>query len=218
MDSTHDEDAILKSPTSSNASKSPEEPALVSQPKKVALKRKLTISMTEPDSTAAVVPVKVPNVESSVSAPIAGATSESTDEGDKKPVKLSALSMQERLELRAKKFGVPLTANAQKQARAERFNVSASNSNSNTAASIKSNPPAINVDALKKRAERFGGSVSTVMSKIEIKEKLEKRQQRFGAAAVNKTEESETKPSIATSTDYADKAKLRLERFKTAVK
>lgn len=70
-----------------------------------------------------------------------------------------------------------------------------------------SNKKEINLDVnvLKKRAERFGQSVSTVMTTLEIDEKLEKRKERFGIASNG-------------SVPQNDKAKQRLERFKQPVK
>lgn len=129
---------------------------------------------------------------------------------DKKVVKLSELSMKERLELRAKKFGAPLSGDAMKIARAERFGVTSTTTNtinSKSNALDASVPVSASVDTLKKRAERFGGSVSKVMSSMENKEKLVKRQERFGST-LNQTEKNALE----------EKAKSRLERFKTAVK
>lgn len=77
--------------------------------------------------------------------------------------------------MRAKKFGVTLNVEAKKAARAARFGTSVANGK------LTSDAPKASVDVLKKRAERFGTSVSTVMSNIETKEKLEKRRQRFGS-------------------------------------
>lgn len=61
------------------------------------------------------------------------------------------------------------------------------------------------VDVLKQRAERFGGSVSTVMSSLENQEKLEKRKARFGAVSST---------NGATISDSEKAKQQRLERFK----
>lgn len=237
MDSTHDEDAILKSPTGSNASKSPDEPSHdISQAKKVVLKRKLTtsVSLTDSEPSDTVVSPKQTRVEAPVSS--AGDASDengSSDNADKKVLKLSELSMKDRLELRAKKFGAPLGGEAIKLVRAERFGTASSNDakkEDNASISVAAAP---NVDTLKKRAERFGGSVSTVMNKLENQERLLKRQERFGASVTVPTATVPVVPVTTDSTtttpveavdegspknDYSEKAKLRLERFKTAVK
>lgn len=78
--------------------------------------------------------------------------------------------------MRAKKFGVTISGEAKKAARAARFGTTISNGKS-----ITTDAPPATVDMLKKRAERFGTSVSTVMTKLETQEKLEKRRQRFGS-------------------------------------
>lgn len=225
-----EEDAILKSPQGSTSSKSPEVPvgtAAPAQQKKVVLKRKLVQSLSTSDDPST---SQIPDASKSIK--IDESSKESTNKteangssvGDGHVIKLTQLTMKERLELRAKKFGASPSTDALKLARAERFglttntatatqtnqNVNATNS-SPAPTTVNNAPPS--VDVLKKRAERFGGSVSNLMVKIENKEKLLKRQERFGATA----------PATATSTsspkdisDYAEKAKLRLERFKTS--
>ncbi|VEN34330.1 unnamed protein product [Callosobruchus maculatus] len=126
------------------------------------------------------------------------------DKSGKTVIKLSQLTAKERLELRAKKFGVSaVTTDIKKAVRAERFGLS-----DNSANSITSDKTAPSVDILQKRAARFGGSVSSVMSSLENQEKLEKRKARFGTVSI----------SNGTTVSAADKAKERLERFKQPVK
>ncbi|KAH0953031.1 hypothetical protein HN011_000905 [Eciton burchellii] len=96
---------------------------------------------------------------------------------EKKIIKLSELSIKERLEMRAKKFGMPLSEAAKKEARLARFNIN--NQNNKSAESIKT-PVPTTYEVLKKRAERFGSSVSSLMEKAELAERLEKRKARFG--------------------------------------
>lgn len=57
------------------------------------------------------------------------------------------------------------------------------------------------MELLKKRAERFGCITSSKIAVLEEKEKLEKRKERFGNPTTD-------------SSEYAEKAKQRLERFK----
>ncbi|KAJ8970676.1 hypothetical protein NQ317_012358 [Molorchus minor] len=104
-----------------------------------------------------------------------------------------------RLEMRAKKFGVSKIN--KKAVRAERFG--ASNS---TSSSINSSKVHTSVDVLKQRAERFGSSVSPVMSDLENKDRLEKRKARFGTS------------TTTNGVSQSEKAKQRLERFKEPVK
>ncbi|KAL3289580.1 hypothetical protein HHI36_022994 [Cryptolaemus montrouzieri] len=96
---------------------------------------------------------------------------ETIESAEPKPkvIKLSGISVKERLELRAKKFGVQLTGSAKLMARAERFN------------SLESEPKNVEIEKLKIRAERFGGSVAKTMTNIEMKEKLEARKARFAS-------------------------------------
>ncbi|CAH2245895.1 jg27780 [Pararge aegeria aegeria] len=87
-----------------------------------------------------------------------------------------------RLEMRAKRFGLPvkMTDEQRKEARKERFNQRTTTSNSildNTNTGSVSD----NLDKFKKRAERFGQSVSAIMTDIENKEKLEKRKAKFSS-------------------------------------
>ncbi|KAJ8960791.1 hypothetical protein NQ318_020086 [Aromia moschata] len=97
---------------------------------------------------------------------------------EKKVIKLSQLSAKERLEMRAKKFGVSaLSVDAKKVVRAERFGLGGNSTSNISLSNVNTS-----VDVLKQRAERFGGSVSTIMSSLENKEKLEKRKARFGEA------------------------------------
>ncbi|XP_018329647.1 SAP domain-containing ribonucleoprotein isoform X2 [Agrilus planipennis] len=129
---------------------------------------------------------------------------EKSDTKDKKILKLSQLSVKERLEMRAKKFGVPLTDEAKKAARSQRFSSNSSSSTNISSISQENDP--VSLDILKKRADRFGGSVSTVMSTLAQQERLEKRKQRFGVVT-----------SVNGSTSQSEKAKQRLERFKMSV-
>lgn len=100
-----------------------------------------------------------------------------SSEPEKKVIKLSQLGVKERLEMRAKKFGVPLSESAKKEARSARFN--ANSQNNKSAASINV-PVHTTYEVLKKRAERFGASVSSVMEKAEMESRIEKRRARFG--------------------------------------
>lgn len=228
------EDAVLKTPPDSIKSKSPE-PTNQSldaiNAKKVVLKRKLNIvvspetpanevsSTTSAEKTRKFTSITSPtSTDQTSSIPAAEKTDE--DGTDKKVVKLSQLTAKERLELRAKKFGAPVSADSLKAARSERFGLtpvtttSAAKTESNTDSSGKNGSVPSNVDLLKKRAERFGGSVSKEMSKIENLEKLQKRSERFGKSDENK---ATTKTATISSDEMAEKARMRLERFKTTV-
>lgn len=225
--STQDEDTILNSPHDSTSSKSLEAPStsvnVPSQQKKIVLKRKLVQSLSsseDPSDGINAVPdtpktAKLEDDQASTN----GAQDNNGTVGDSSVVKLSQLTMKERLELRAKKFGAAPSLDALKQARAERFglasnvNISTSQTAAETAPKPTNPTDSANVDILKKRAERFGGSVSNAMVTIENKEKLLKRQQRF---EVTSTTNTTIPATVSLSSDYAEKAKLRAERFKTS--
>lgn len=187
-----------------------------------------------------------------------------------KTVKWSELSKEELMEIRAKKFGgspsvdtaksgdAAKSGDSAKSARAERFGLTAETpaAAESTTTTPKSDAPAkkttpsakgikitfaTDVEVLKKRAERFGGSVSTAMVQIENKAKLQKRQERFSgnvdslpaaiadavdtpavdAEAVSAPAESApavTAPAVTapSASDNDERLKARLERFKVA--
>uniref|UniRef100_A0A1B0FUY7 Putative nucleic acid-binding protein n=1 Tax=Lutzomyia longipalpis TaxID=7200 RepID=A0A1B0FUY7_LUTLO len=214
LEETSHEDAILASPTPSAESaagvttnKSPgEAPKEETQPpaRKIVLKRKMIV-IPPPEETS--------QKDSTNSVPEPGeVTSEKSDDAssvgecEKKVIKLSEMSAKERLELRMKKFGAPQTPDAKKLARAERFGSAA------TTPSASNGSSGASIDVLKKRAERFGGSVSTTMTKMENQEKLKKRQERFGASTVA----GKISVSPTVKSEYESKAQQRLERFKTS--
>lgn len=87
-----------------------------------------------------------------------------------------------RLEMRAKRFGLPvkMTDEQRKEARKQRFNQNSVSTNDSSINVSNTGSLADNLEKLKKRAQRFGQSVSAIMTDIENKEKLEKRKAKFG--------------------------------------
>lgn len=161
------------------------------------MKRNISVSVPIVTSTASEIKTNVP----------------SADEPEKKVVKLSQMSAQERLEMRAKKFGASLTTSVssvdndeKKNARAARFGTTT------TSVTAKPTPEstAKNVELLKKRAERFGTVLVPELKASENQEKLLKRQERFGISTKTAITMSDSKKS-----EYEEKALKRLERFKT---
>ncbi|CAG9768337.1 unnamed protein product [Ceutorhynchus assimilis] len=125
---------------------------------------------------------------------------------DKKIIKISELTVKDRLEMRAKKFGVTnLSTEAKKSARAERFG--GKETSVNSASSIKLNNPTPTLDLLNQRAARFGIPIATEKEK---EEKLIKRKERFGLAS------TATANGASVGSEQAKAA--RLERFKTTIK
>uniref|UniRef100_A0A182TRW5 SAP domain-containing protein n=1 Tax=Anopheles melas TaxID=34690 RepID=A0A182TRW5_9DIPT len=226
------------------ATETVEEKSSAPAARKISLKRNISITKPAlaPETTVGSEAPKAQRQPFS-SAQSAGASNSGSDgEPEKKVVKLGQLTALERLEMRAKKFGsaqtgTPTTTNTSSgssttatdtpaassgtaatdkmQARAARFGLTSASS----ITSAGNSTPA-SLEALKKRAERFGGSVSSEMSKLEQEEKLAKRQARFGLTASSSPAPSATANGagkVATgSVDYAEKARLRLERFKSA--
>lgn len=169
--------------------------------KKVSLKRNISIV--------------VPIIETKAEDKPELAAEVSNDEPEKKVIKVSALTAQDRLELRAKKFSLGDTAAAQPasdrlQARAARFGSALSPKASDKSGAVTST---VSLEVLKKRAERFGTVLVPELKQSEYQEKLQKRQERFGATG---KVEITAPASSATSAEYAEKAAKRLERFKQA--
>nr|XP_057907447.1 SAP domain-containing ribonucleoprotein [Doryrhamphus excisus] len=99
---------------------------------------------------------------------------------EKKIVKITPpATANERLQKRAERFNLPTSADDKKAQRAARFGLPNNVSSPSTGTTATSKAP-LNVDQLKKRAERFGMNVSSVSQKMEEDEKLKKRKERFG--------------------------------------
>ncbi|KAM9345749.1 SAP domain-containing ribonucleoprotein [Symphorus nematophorus] len=134
--------------------------------------------------------------------------SESTEAAvptEKKLVKITPpSSASERLQKRAERFNLPASAESKKAIRAARFGSPADSSNPSSGGGVANSKAAVNVEQLKKRAERFGMNVSSVSQKIEEDEKLKKRKERFGAI---------TSSGSAGAADVEAKKLKRAERF-----
>ncbi|KFM64585.1 SAP domain-containing ribonucleoprotein, partial [Stegodyphus mimosarum] len=113
-----------------------------------------------------------------------------TQAGGKKKLSLKSMTDDERLAMRAKRFNVtPSAASLSKSEKSFRSSGSVGLTNISTSADL---------EVLKKRAERFGQNVSSVMKQIEEKERLLKRKFKFGASvsslsAISSLDEQEKK-------------------------
>ncbi|XP_021421654.2 SAP domain-containing ribonucleoprotein isoform X1 [Oncorhynchus mykiss] len=125
-----------------------------------------------------------------------------SEAAEKKVVKITPpVSVDERLQKRADRFNVPALADSKKAIRAARFGLPvAAPPTSTTGVTVNKSTP-VSVEQLKKRAERFGGNVSSVSKKVEEDEKLKKRKERFGIL------------TGAVATDIEAKKQKRSERF-----
>ncbi|XP_033943214.1 SAP domain-containing ribonucleoprotein isoform X2 [Pseudochaenichthys georgianus] len=139
-------------------------------------------------------------------------TEEETAE-DKKVVKIvPPSSTGERLQKRAERFNLPATAESKKAIRAARFGETTEKSApAPTAGGVAAAKAPVNVDQLKKRAERFGMNVSSVSQKIEEDEKLKKRKERFGVTAASTGAVAAV--AAAASPEVEAKKMKRAERF-----
>ncbi|CAM4733086.1 unnamed protein product [Leuciscus chuanchicus] len=119
---------------------------------------------------------------------------------EKKVVKMSPpATVGERLQKRAERFNVPPSGDTKKAARAARFGLPEPEPSKGASAKIS-----VDVEVLKKRAERFGMNVSSVSKKVEDDEKLKKRKERFGIV---------TSAASAGAEDSEAKKRKRAERF-----
>ncbi|KAL3064729.1 hypothetical protein OYC64_000877 [Pagothenia borchgrevinki] len=145
-------------------------------------------------------------------------TEEETAE-DKKVVKIvPPSSTGERLQKRAERFNLPATAESKKAIRAARFGETTEKSApAPTAGGVAAPKAPVNVDQLKKRAERFGMNVSSVSQKIEEDEKLKKRKERFGVTAASTgavaAVAAVATPATPASPEVEAKKMKRAERF-----
>ncbi|KAI5093472.1 SAP domain-containing ribonucleoprotein [Silurus meridionalis] len=108
----------------------------------------------------------------------------------------------ERLQKRAERFNLPPNPESKKAARAARFGMPETSAPSKGTSAISKTD--VDVETLKKRAERFGMSVSSVCKKVEEDEKLKKRKERFGIV---------TSAASVGPDDSEAKKRKRAERF-----
>lgn len=133
---------------------------------------------------------------------------------------VALLADTEQLKKRAERFGLTVADESAKlAARAERFGTAATTTKTTVPAAAgaaktttSSNTSAELVEQMRKRAERFGGSVSKVMLQIENEEKLRERQDRFNATAAAAAAATTTvTTAAAVATVVAPAAKVPIE-------
>lgn len=161
----------LKRKITTEASKTADNKEIIA--KKIVLNRSVSVSSNTTKSSGEKKVIEAPDSD----------ISEKVSSNNK--IKISAeIDPKTRLEMRAKRFGLPvkMTEEQRKEARKQRFNQNTVSNNSNASITIaESGSLADNIDKLKLRAQRFGQSVSAIMTDIENKEKLEKRKAKFNA-------------------------------------
>ncbi|XP_067625224.1 uncharacterized protein [Eurosta solidaginis] len=245
-----DENELLKSPTSTPTASELASPlnevkasvadatdavavkTVAASPKKIILKRKTSYTSDDGGKTAAAgevgtgasattkentEPPKEKVLKMSERNPITVVDLTNETDGGKKIVQLTQM---ERLELRAKKFGISKntatttpTATGPATPATVKPKVNAKISDIGGGAIIDD---AKQIEILKKRAERFGCVVSSKMAQIDAAEKLQKRKERFGAGNGTTVVVSPVSGVGVTkgSDVWAEKARARLERFK----
>jgi len=123
----------------------------------------------------------------------------------------------EKIKSRAERFGGFQSDDAKKAARAAKFGDMLGKQEGG--GKISSAGSEVDVDQLKKRADRFGTATSTALKKAEVSEAIKRRQERFGVITAD-----EPKPKKVTlnaginSVVMDEKMKARMERFKMEVK
>jgi len=123
----------------------------------------------------------------------------------------------EKIKSRAERFGGFQSDDAKKAARAAKFGEMLGKQEGG--GKITSAGTEVDVDQLKKRADRFGTATSTALKKAEVSEAIKRRQERFGVITAD-----EPKPKKVTlnaginSVVMDEKMKARMERFKMEVK
>ncbi|CAH4034731.1 unnamed protein product [Pieris brassicae] len=170
---------------------SPEKTSVEAKPQKI-LKRKITTEIQKEQSTDSkeIGPKKIV-LNRTISMTSSSIATQPAEKGEEEADKISSLEankvkitsnldLKTRLEMRAKRFGLPVQVSddIRKEARKQRFgttNISMCNVSNVTIPGTLTD----NLDKLKKRAERFGQSVSSLMTDIEKQEKLEKRKAKF---------------------------------------
>jgi len=78
--------------------------------------------------------------------------------------------------------------------------------------------PEVDLETLKRRAERFGQTNSGALKKAELAEKLKARQERFGASGSGEAQNSSSKSNVVSNSGVNsvlldEKMKKRAERF-----
>uniref|UniRef100_A0A1A9WH26 SAP domain-containing protein n=1 Tax=Glossina brevipalpis TaxID=37001 RepID=A0A1A9WH26_9MUSC len=211
------EDDLLESPSCPNF-------------KKIVLKRKNSIT-TSPttESTETKIPTIITSKENSEHSlnkmmkmsernPITTISGNNTKNNCNKIIKkVGELTMQERLELRAKKFGLSVPSTTEDIATSKGVELKGTKRMTTTA----NKPLMVNdekqLELLKKRAERFGCVISTNLAKVDAQEKLLKRKERFGGESI--ITDTKAKMTISmnniTKDEWAERARKRMERFKT---
>nr|XP_045620644.1 SAP domain-containing ribonucleoprotein-like isoform X2 [Procambarus clarkii] len=186
-----------------------DEAALLEQPEKKKISLKRSAPPLEPPPTTVVEAAETENEP-----PASQEEEKGPDESAsaKKIIKLDSGSEKNAIETRAERFGIPMTEEARRLARAARFGTATNGATVNKKpAKLSMETGGTDVEKLKARAERFGEVTSKSLAKVSELEKLKVRQERFTAAAA---------AAVATTggeAGEAEETKTAAEETKTAV-
>jgi len=128
---------------------------------------------------------------------------------------------EDKIQSRAERFGGFQSDDAKKAARAAKFGDMLSSKAAAVAAGggnkIAAAP--VDIEALKKRGDRFGTATSTALKTAEVSEAIKRRQERFGVITADEPKPKKVTLNAGTNSIVMDeKMKARMERFKMEVK
>jgi len=121
--------------------------------------------------------------------------------------------VEDKIKARAERFGGFQSDEAKKAARAAKYGTAVSTAGSNK---LDKSVPSADLDTLKKRADRFGTSSSTVMKKAELSDAIKRRQERFGVITKDEPKPKKVTLNAGTNSIVMDeKMAARAARFGT---
>jgi len=119
-----------------------------------------------------------------------------------------------KIKARAERFGGFQSDEAKKVARAARFGDTVANSDGKANNKKIGSAPAVDLDTLKKRADRFGSAVSPLVREAEVSEAIKRRQERFGIVTKEEPKPKKVLLNAGVNSVLLDeKLKARAARF-----
>lgn len=221
-DLLHADDTLLTDESIKKAEEELSAQGNKSPKKKIAIKRDVPIPAAEPvvveeepKKEPEVVSVKAVLKHPKITGPEEPADDTKENEDESKPEAKAELaaSPEDKIKSRAERFGGFQSDDAKKTARALKY-ADQLNGGAAKGQSKIGGAPAADLDTLKKRAERFGTSSSTVMKKAELTEAMKRRQERFGIVASDEPKPKKIMVNSGVNSVVLDeKIKKRQERF-----
>jgi len=135
--------------------------------------------------------------------------------------KVASETAADKIKARAERFGGFQGDEAKKAARAAKFGdmLSQSSGESKSGKLSKVGASPADLEAIRKRADRFGTATSSVLKKAEVSEAIKRRQERFGVITADEPKPKKVSLNGGQNSVVMDeKMKARMERFKMEVK